>query len=38
MEYAGISERSTILRMALEQLVAIGAEKQAQPLDIAFGP
>ncbi len=28
MEYTGISERSTILRMALEQFVAIGAEKR----------
>jgi len=32
MEYTGISERSTILRMALEQLVAIGAEKRLAKL------
>jgi hypothetical protein len=32
MEYTGISERATILRMALEQLVAIGAEKRLAKL------
>ena len=32
MEYTGINERAAILRLALEQLVAIGAEKRLAKL------